>query len=90
MEAACSLDPSAKDWAVDDTWPEADATSSAPSVRPSITRFNDFVIDRLMKKAKNIASRMVAIPIPTAIFERLNARFLVSVDFSVSRLFANL
>ncbi len=38
--AACSEAPSARDWLAEETCDEAEATCSAPSVRPSMTRLN--------------------------------------------------
>jgi hypothetical protein len=38
MEAACSEAPSARDWLAEDTCPDADATCSAPSLRPEMIR----------------------------------------------------
>ena len=45
MEAACSEDPSARDWLEDDTWSAAEATCSAPSVNPSAALDMGLVID---------------------------------------------
>ena len=51
MDAACSEAPSAMDWLEDATWPDADATCSAPSLIPWAMAFMGFVMERARRNA---------------------------------------
>ncbi len=64
MDAACSEAPSAMDWLADDTWPEADATWSAPSLMSWAIRVMVRLIPREIRSPSPMAS---AAPRVTAI-----------------------
>ena len=56
MEAACSEAPSASDWLAEDTWPEAEATWSAASLRCLTER----EIGTVMLREKKVTATMVS------------------------------
>ena len=51
MEAACSEDPSAMDWLAEETWPDADATWSAPSYIPVVMALIGLLMERTINHA---------------------------------------
>ena len=62
MEAACWEVPSAMDWLEEDTWPEADATWSAPSLMPWVIRVRVRVIPRAIRNPRIMASATPEMP----------------------------
>ncbi len=72
IEAACSEDPSARDWLAEETWPEAEETCSAASERLVTTRLTGLVMERLRKNPKTTAR---IVPPPMQVRARILAVF---------------